>query len=63
MVDIIEVDILEEEMSLDVLSIGLASTKSSSRVSRQELEHQYPVQPVSAEDLHAGEARLHLGAW
>jgi len=62
-VDIIEIDILEEEMSLDILGIGLACTKSPSRVSCQELEHQYPGQTVSAENLHAGEARLHLGAW
>jgi len=38
-VDIIEIDILEEEMPLDILSVGLACTKSSSRVSGQELEH------------------------
>ena len=44
MVNIIEVDILEEEMSLDILSVGLACTKSSSRVSCQELSHQYPGQ-------------------
>jgi len=38
-VDIIEIDILEEEVSLDIFSIGLASTKSSSGVSCQELKH------------------------
>jgi len=40
-VDIIEIDILEEEVSLDVLSVGLTSTKSSSRVSCQELKHEH----------------------
>jgi hypothetical protein len=38
-VDIIEIDIFEEEVSLDIFSVGLASTKSSSRVSCQELEY------------------------
>ena len=37
-VDIIEIDILEEEVSLNIFSVGLASTKSSSRVSCQELK-------------------------
>jgi hypothetical protein len=37
-VNIIEIDILEEEVSLDIFSVSLASTKSSSRVSCQELD-------------------------
>jgi hypothetical protein len=40
-VDIVKVDILEEEVSLDILSIGLASTKSSCRVSSQQLHCQW----------------------
>jgi hypothetical protein len=38
-VDIIEIDIFEEEVSLDIFSVRLASTESSSRVSCQELEY------------------------
>jgi hypothetical protein len=38
-VNIIEIDIFEEEVSLDIFSVRLASTKSSSGVSCQELKH------------------------
>jgi hypothetical protein len=62
-VDIIEIDVLEEEMSLDIFSVRLASTKSSSGVSCQELEYQHSGEIVSVENLHAGGARLHLEAW
>jgi len=40
MVNIIEVDIFEEEMSLDIFSVGLARTQSSCRVSSEELNGQ-----------------------
>ena len=62
-VDIIKVDILEEEVSLDIFSVRLASTKSSSGVSCQELEYQHSGRTILVGDLHAGEGRLHLEAW
>lgn len=37
-VDIVKVDIFEEEVSLDVLRVGLASSQSSGRVARKQLD-------------------------
>lgn len=39
-VDIVKVDILEEEVSFDIFSIGLPGTQSSSGISRQKLYHE-----------------------
>jgi hypothetical protein len=39
-VNIIKVDIFEEEVSLDILSVGFACSKSSGRVTGEELKCQ-----------------------
>jgi len=62
-VDIIKVDIFEEEVSLDVLCVGFASTQSSCGVSSEKLHHQQLTFHWREIDLHAEVARRHLGAW